>query len=52
MLKNGTTGQDTDGNITRRVHFACYITEATNQRSEYIILLEVGQLKAERIASI
>ena len=27
--KYGTTGQDTDGNIIRRIHFACWINKAT-----------------------
>jgi hypothetical protein len=42
----------THANITRRVRFACWITEATNARSEYIILLEVRKLNAEHAASI
>jgi len=50
--KNGTVGQDTDANITRRMRFACWITEATNTRLEYLILLEVRQLNAERTARI
>ena len=35
--KNVTAGQDTDTNITRRVRFACWITEATNTSLEYLI---------------
>ena len=29
----------TDGNIARRMRFACWITEATNTHSEYVILI-------------
>jgi hypothetical protein len=32
-------GQATDNNITRRMRIACWITEATNTHSEYVILM-------------
>jgi hypothetical protein len=44
--KNGTACHDTDVNITRRVRFACWITEAIHISLEYLIPLEVRQLKA------
>jgi hypothetical protein len=31
--------QATDNNTKRRMRFACWITKATNTRSEYVILL-------------
>jgi hypothetical protein len=31
--------QSTDDNITRRMRFVCWITEATDTHSEYVILL-------------
>jgi hypothetical protein len=37
--KYGTAGQTTDGSITRRMRFACWITKATDTHSEYIILV-------------
>jgi hypothetical protein len=37
--KYGTAGQATDDNITRRMHFACWITKATDTYSEYVILI-------------
>jgi len=37
--KYGTARQVTDDNVIRRMHFACYITKATNAHSEYIILV-------------
>jgi len=50
--KNVTAGQDTDANITRRVRFACWVTETTNTHLEYLKVLEVRQLNAERTVSI
>jgi hypothetical protein len=41
--KYGTAGQATDDNITRHMHFACWITKATDTRSEYVILLAVAR---------
>jgi hypothetical protein len=32
-----TAGQATDDNIIRRMHFACWITKATDTHSEYVI---------------
>jgi hypothetical protein len=37
--KFGTARQATDDNITRRMRFACWITKATDARSEYLILV-------------
>jgi hypothetical protein len=36
--------QATDDNIIRRMHFACWITQATDTHSEYVILI-VGALQ-------
>jgi len=35
----GRAGQATDDNIIRRMRFTCWMTEATDTRSEYVILL-------------
>ena len=40
---NGTVGQATDENITWRMHVACWITKATNTRSDYEYLLLFAQ---------
>jgi hypothetical protein len=37
--KYGTAGQATDDNTTRRMLFACWITKATDTRSEYVKLI-------------
>jgi hypothetical protein len=37
--KQGRDGQATDDNIIRRMRFACWITKATNSRSQYVILI-------------
>jgi hypothetical protein len=37
--KYGMAGQATDGNITRRMRIACWITKATDARSEYATLI-------------
>jgi hypothetical protein len=37
--KYGRARQTTDGNIIRRMHFACWITKATDIHSEYVILI-------------
>jgi len=39
MVKYGTAGQATDDNIIRCLRIACWITEATNSHSEYVILI-------------
>jgi hypothetical protein len=36
--KYGTARQATDGNIIRRMRFACWITKAIDTHSEYVIL--------------
>jgi len=36
-------GQATDGNIIRRMHFACRIPKATNKHSVYVWLGEFSQ---------
>ena len=43
MEKYGRAGQATDGNITRRMRFACWITKATVLHSEYVILVASPQ---------
>ena len=35
----GRSGQATDDNIIRRIHFACWVNKATNTHSEYVILI-------------
>jgi hypothetical protein len=37
--KYGTARQATDGNIIRRMRFACWITKATDTHSEYVIIV-------------
>jgi hypothetical protein len=37
--KYGTARQDTDGNIIRRMRFACWIANATDTHSEHVILI-------------
>jgi hypothetical protein len=37
--KYGTAGQATDGNIIRRMPFACWIIKATDTYSEYVIII-------------
>jgi hypothetical protein len=37
--KYGTDGQATDGDITWRMRTACWIPEATNTLTEYVILI-------------
>ena len=39
MEKHGRAGQATDDNTVRRMHFACWVTDATNTHSEYVILI-------------
>jgi hypothetical protein len=36
--KYGRARQATDGNIIRRMRFACWVTKATDTHSEYVIL--------------
>jgi hypothetical protein len=38
MDKHGRARQATDDHITRPMHFACWITKATNTPPEYLIL--------------
>ena len=38
MEKYGRAGQVTDDNIIRRMRFVCWITTATNTRSEFVML--------------
>jgi hypothetical protein len=37
--KYGTARQETDDNVTRRMHFACCITKVTDTHSGYEILI-------------
>ena len=37
--KRGKAGQATDGNTTRRMRFACWLTKATDTHYEYAILI-------------
>jgi hypothetical protein len=39
--KYGTARQATNDNIKQHMHFACWITEATDTHSEYVILTVV-----------
>jgi len=39
MEECGTAGQDTDDNIIWRTRFACWVTNATNTHSEYVIII-------------
>jgi hypothetical protein len=39
MEKCGGAREATDGNIIRRMRFACWITESTDTHSEYVRLL-------------
>ena len=39
MEKYCRAGQATDGNIIRRVRFACWLPEATDTHSEYVTLI-------------
>jgi hypothetical protein len=39
MEKLGPARQTTDDNITRRMRFACWITNATDTHSAYVILI-------------
>ena len=43
MEKHGTAGQATDDNIIQRMHFACWITKATDTHSQYVILIAFPQ---------
>ena len=38
--KYGTAGQATDKNTIWRMHFSCWLTEATDTHSEYVILID------------
>jgi hypothetical protein len=37
--KYGTARQATHDNITRRMRFACWVVQATDAQSEYVILI-------------
>ena len=39
MGKYGGAGEATDDNTVRRMRFACWITNATETRSEYVIVI-------------
>ena len=39
VVKYGTARQAEEGNIIRRMRFGCWITKATNTRSEYVVLI-------------
>jgi hypothetical protein len=39
--KSGSDRQATDDNMMWRMHFLCWITEATDTRSEYVILISL-----------
>jgi hypothetical protein len=41
--KYGTARQATDDSMIRRMRFACWITNATNTHSEYVILIDFPQ---------
>jgi hypothetical protein len=43
--KYGTARQTTDDNIIRRMRFACWITEATDTHSEYVIRITFRRQK-------
>jgi len=36
MEKQGTAEQATEDNVTRRIHIACWVTKATDTRSENV----------------
>jgi len=37
--KHGRDGQATDDNTVHRMHFACWVTDAANTHSEYVVLI-------------
>jgi hypothetical protein len=39
LKKYGRARQELDENITRRIRYACWITEVTNTHCEYVILI-------------
>jgi len=39
VYKHGRAGQASDDNVIRRMHYACWITKATEAHSEYVIVL-------------
>jgi hypothetical protein len=43
--KHCSTGQATDDNIIQRMRFACWITEAPDTHSEYVIITAFPQQK-------
>jgi hypothetical protein len=46
--KYGTAGHATDDNIIRRMRFACWITNATDTHSEYLVYFARQQTLRER----
>jgi hypothetical protein len=46
--KYGRAWQATDGNIIRRMRFACWITKAADTRSEYVILIALPRQQWSR----
>jgi hypothetical protein len=54
MEKYCRAGQATDDDIIRRMRFACWITRATETRSEYVILIAFPrqQLLRERASML
>jgi len=50
--KHCTAGQATDHNIIRRMRFACWITEATDTHSEYLVLTALPQQSWFRQSSL
>jgi hypothetical protein len=54
MKKYGTARQATDDNIIWCMHFACWVTKATDTHSEYIILIAFPQQQwlRERVSTL
>ena len=48
MEKYGRAGQATHDDIIGRMHFACWITKATNTHSEYVTVFQWQQWLRER----
>ena len=40
MEKYGRAREATDDDVIRRVHLACWVTEAADSHSEYVTLIE------------
>jgi hypothetical protein len=52
VAKYGTARQATDGNIIRRMRFACWITKATDTHSEYVMLTVLLQQQFVNISGV